>query len=202
MKGESPMGSITPDSTSRRQWVVAAAASVTLILPMRQADTRSAGDAATGWLAMVKSHHEAISRSFDALLDGSEAARMRREGLMRALSFQMTAHAVAEENVIYPALAISGLVSESDRLYLEQAHFKVQLAMINAIDAQQRDSAQWLGAVRELRDVVLLHARRDEEELLFPRLALQLDDQANQTLALAYDREYAQVRGVAATQIS
>lgn len=190
------------DNPSRRQWVVAAAASVTLILPMHRADTRNAGDPAAGWLTMVKGHHEAISRSFDVLLDGTENARMQRESLLRALSFQMTAHSVAEENVIYPALALNGLVSEADRLYLEQAHFKVQMAMLNAVQAQQRDTAQWLAALRQLRDVVLTHARRDEEETLFPRLALQLDDQANQELALAYDREYAQVRGAAARQIS
>lgn len=195
--------STSPDNASRRQWVVAAAASATLILPMQRADTRSAGDVTVGWLEMVKGHHEAISRSFDALLDPGEAARMKRDSMLRSLAFQMTAHAVAEENVIYPALAVNGLLTESDRLYLEQAHFKVQMAMLQAVDAQEREaSAQWLGAVRQLRDVVLTHARRDEEELLYPRLALQIGDRGNQELALAYDREYAQVRGVTLSRIS
>jgi len=193
---------LSPDSTARRQWVVAAAASATLILPMHQAGTQDRGDVTVGWLDMVKGHHAAIARAFDALLDTSDTARLRRDALMRSLAFQMTAHSVAEENVIYPALAVGGLLSESDRLYLEQAHFKVRLAMLQAVQAQERDAAQWLGAVRQLRDLVVTHARKDEEELLFPRLALQLGDRGNQELALDYDREYGQLRGVALTRIS
>ncbi|MGA0612756.1 hemerythrin domain-containing protein [Caldimonas sp. KR1-144] len=154
-----------------------------------------------GWLEMVKGHHEAISRSFDALLDDSDVSRLRRDSLLRTLAFQMTAHAVAEENALYPALAVHGLLPEADRLYMDHAHFKVQLAMMQAAEAGQRSTAEWLVAVRKLRDVALTHARKDEEETLFPRLALLLDDRDNQSLALTYEREYGQVRGVA-SQIS
>lgn len=200
MTDSSSPWSPAPDSTTRRQWVVATAAGVLLLLPMQRAGTRAPSEAA-GWLDMVKGHHEAISRTFDALLDDGDASRLRRDSLLRTLAFQMTAHAVAEENAVYPALALHGLLPEADRLYMDQAHFKVQLAMLQAAEAEQRSTAEWLAAVRKLRDVALTHARKDEEETLFPRLALLLDDRASQSLALAYEREHGQVRGVA-SQIS
>lgn len=191
------------EANSRRQWVVATAASATLLLPLhKEADTRT-HIVEGGWFAMVRSQHEAISQTFDALLDSSDSSQLRRESLLRTLAFQMTAHSVAEENVLYAALALNGLVRESDRLYLEQAHAKVLSAQLQVASAAQRTGSNpWRSDVRRLRDMVLSHARKDEEEELFPRLVQLLDENDNQALALAYDREYGQIRSVVASRFT
>jgi len=81
----------------------------------------SAGDG----LAIVKTHHAAIAKAFEELLATGMKAGAPRDAALKKLAHQLTAHAVAEENVLYPALAMNGMTSESDKLYLDHAHAKV-----------------------------------------------------------------------------
>jgi hemerythrin superfamily protein len=75
-----------------------------------------------GWLSLVKAHHVMIEQAFDALINEGGADFSRCMVLHKRLAYLLTAHSVAEENVLYPALAMCNLQSESDRLYLDQAH--------------------------------------------------------------------------------
>ncbi len=145
----------------------------------------------TDWLGLVKAHHDMLERAFDELIDGgSDPAR--RPVLYKRLAYLLTAHSVAEENAIYPALAMCGLQSESDRLYLDQAHAKVMNAMLDMADDKLGDA--WLQRVLELRSAVLAHARQDEEGDLYPRLVAAIDAPTATKLGVAYRREFLAVQ--------
>ena len=154
--------------------------------PLRQTEAMK-GD----WLRIVKAHHEMLERAFDELVDGGSDPS-RRPILYKRLAYLLTAHSVAEENAIYPALAMCGLQSESDRLYLDQAHAKVMNAMLDMADDKLGDA--WLQRVLELRSAVLAHARQDEEGDLYPRLVAAIDAPTATKLGVAYRREFLAVQ--------
>jgi hypothetical protein len=129
------------------------------------------------WLGLIKAHHMMLERAFDELIDGG-ADMARRPALYKRLAHLLTAHSVAEENVIYPALAMCGLQSDSDRLYLDQAHAKVMNAMLDMADDKLGDD--WLQRAKELRAAVLVgrSAKLRDHALptLFARAFTGLDD--------------------------
>ncbi|MGZ8259795.1 MAG: hemerythrin domain-containing protein [Caldimonas sp.] len=143
------------------------------------------------WLKMIEAHHAMLERAFDELIDGG-ADPERRPLLYKRLCYLLTAHSVAEENAVYPALAMFGLQSESDRLYLDQAHAKVMNAMLDMADDKLGEA--WLERARELRAAVLAHAKQDEEGDLYPRLVSALDLPTASKLSIAYRREFLAVK--------
>jgi len=143
------------------------------------------------WLGLVKAHHQMLERAFDELIE-AEGNLAQRPILYKRLAYLLTAHSVAEENAIYPALAMHGLQSESDRLYLDQAHAKVMNAMLDMADDKLGDS--WLQRAAELRSAVLTHAKQDEEGDLYPRLVAAIDLPTATKLSVAYRREFLTVK--------
>lgn len=175
---------------SRRHVLLGAVASATLAA-MQQAiaQTASGGD---DWLEMVKAHHKMVEQHFDTMLDSAGKTFLKREVMERKLDYLLTAHSVAEENVLYPALARAGLINEADRLYLDQAHAKVMNAGLQLVAA--KEEGEWFQKVRDLRAAVLKHAKEDEEANLYPKLQAMLDKGANARLAQMYRREFGMVR--------
>lgn len=147
---------------------------------------------ADDWLELIKSHHTLIEAAFDAVLANADSPVDIRQQRFRRLGLLLTAHCVAEENVIYPALAMYGLQSESDKLYLDQAHAKVMNAVLDMAD--DKGSTGWLEKTQELKAVVLRHANEDEEADLYPRLQAELDPTTAMKLGAAYRREFVSVK--------
>jgi hemerythrin superfamily protein len=143
------------------------------------------------WLGLIKAHHVMLERAFDELIDGG-ADMTQRPVLYKRLAYLLTAHSVAEENVIYPALAMCGLQSDSDRLYLDQAHAKVMNAVLDMADDKLGDD--WLQRAKELRTAVLSHAKEDEEGDLYPRLLAEIDASTATKLSVGYRREFLAVK--------
>ena len=94
--------------------------------------------------------------------------------------------------MLYPALAMCGLQSDSDRLYLDQAHAKVMNALLDLSDA--KCGPDWLEKATGLRDAVLRHAKEDEEGDLYPKLAKAIDAATASKLDMAYRREFVAVK--------
>ena len=173
----------------RRSLMAGAAAAA--LMPMREVVAQTA--AAKGdWMAMIKGHHALIAKTFDELLatDGKPAGR---PAVMRKLAHQLTAHSVAEENVLYAAMAMNGMVSESDKLYLDQAHAKVMNHQLEMM-AKMKDPKGWLDTAKAMQAAVLKHAKEDEEATLFPKLAQAMDASKNAMLTAAYRREFSTVK--------
>ncbi|MDB5966329.1 MAG: hypothetical protein JWQ72_2829 [Polaromonas sp.] len=144
---------------------------------------------------MVKAQHVLISQTFEALLASANRTYAARNRLLDRLGYQLTAHSVAEENVLYPALASAGMVSESDKLYLDQAHAKVMNTQLELLaKATNSPDATWTEKARALQAAVLTHAQQDEEANLYPKLQASLDPQKNAALTLLFAREFASVK--------
>jgi hemerythrin superfamily protein len=178
-----------------RRSLIAAAATTSAVFALR--DALAQAEAAAGpndWLAMVKSHHALVAKTFDQMLAAGNKTFLKRERMERLLSYELTAHSVAEENVLYPALARNGMLGESDKLYLDQAHAKVMNAELELVSA--KDEATWFDRVRSLQAAVLKHAKEDEEATIYPKLQQALDAPQNALLARLYKREFDSVKPV------
>jgi hemerythrin superfamily protein len=111
----------------------------------------------------------------------------------KRLTYLLTAHAVAEENVIYPALTRFGMTDASNRLYMEQAHAKVGNA---DLVMSPTDNDQWREEVATLRTAILHHAKDEEEADIFPRL-MQAAGPMNGQLTMLYAQQFATVQRAA-----
>jgi hemerythrin superfamily protein len=179
--------------TTHRRLVLGAFAAAALI-PMRETVAQAAASGGD-WLAMIQGHHALVAKTFDRLLASQKSTYLARERLVRLIGYQLTAHSVAEENVIYPALAMAGMTSDADKLYLDQAHAKVMNAQME-MQARLKDQGDWMTPARNLRDAVLKHAKEDEEGRLYPQLKAKLDPAANAMLTAGYQREFNSVKPV------
>ncbi len=182
---------MTPDLRLSRRHLLLAAAAGTAALNLRQAVAQTASRGGD-WLAMIQQHHQLVAKTFDKTLSSRGKTYLQRDLLQKTLTYELTAHSVGEENVIYPTLARSGLLSESDRLYLDQAHAKVMNAELELI-AEQNESA-WFDKVRALQAAVLKHAQQDEEANVYPMLKSKLDGRTNAMLTALYQREFDRVK--------
>lgn len=176
-------------SPNRRDALISVA--LTGLIPMQEAvaqTTARGGD----WLAMVKVHHEVIAATMEKLVALS-AREMPSEGMLKMLGSQLTAHSVAEENVIYPAMASNGMASEADKLYMDQAHAKVMNAQIE-MALKLKEGKPWHETAKALQAAVLKHAKEDEEGNWYPKLQKKLTAQQNALLTTAYQREFNSVK--------
>lgn len=142
------------------------------------------------WLDMVKAHHSMIADNLDQIVATSDGQAERRAELLHHLGYLLTAHSVAEENVLYPALARMGMMGVSDHLYIEQAHAKVGNA---DLEMSPKDGPDWLAKARALRAAVLHHAKDEEEADIFPRLMQAAGPEMNAKLTAHYARQFQSV---------
>ncbi|HZY17719.1 MAG TPA: hemerythrin domain-containing protein [Ramlibacter sp.] len=176
-------------STGRRLALAGLAAS---LLPLREAVAQTAASGGD-WFAMIQKHHALVAASLEKLLASDKSTYLAREQLVRMIGYQLTAHSVAEENVIYPAIAMAGMTTDSDKLYLDQAHAKVMNAQLE-MQARLKDKGNWKEAARTLQDAVLKHAKEDEEGRLYPQLRSKLSAAENALLTAGYQREFSSVK--------
>jgi hemerythrin superfamily protein len=174
-----------------RRTLCAAAVAGTALASMQEAVAQT--DAGGGdWMAMVQAHHAMIDATFKDLLATRDNQAAQRRALHQRLAYQLTAHSVAEENVLYPGLAMHGLKPGSDKLYHDQAQAKVINAELDM--AADKGNAAWLEKVRTLQAAVLQHAKQDEEGDLYPKLKQASSAEENAKMTAAYRREFARVR--------
>lgn len=170
-----------------------AAVIATRLLPPVFASAVGSARAAMGgdpFEALAEDH-----RHFIAMLTrmerSSESGGLNRMQLLLRMKRRLTAHALAEEDVIYPMLnVIAGEEEDARNLYAEHAEIKMHLHALEQL-APAGGSA-WLERVRELKTLLAEHARQ-EEERDFPRLRENLDEQAIQKLSAHVHREKALV---------
>jgi hemerythrin superfamily protein len=100
----------------------------------------------------------------------------------------LTAHALAEEDIIYPMLRDDAHREDmASQLYREHAEMKVHLF---ELEHRDKSDSRWIGKLRELRGIIADHARQ-EEESEFPRLRSALGGNAKSRLMGEIGREKA-----------
>lgn len=131
-------------------------------------------------------------RHIMALLNEMEqthpSATFRRTQLLLRLKRRLAAHAMAEEDVVYPLLH-DRAHEEGDtrRLYGEHADMKMHLF---ALEQMPKDDPAWLGRVTELKMLIAEHVHQ-EEEVDFPKLRDALSRRATARLSGSVRREKA-----------
>ncbi|BAI76481.1 hemerythrin HHE cation binding domain protein (plasmid) [Azospirillum sp. B510] len=97
----------------------------------------------------------------------------RRTQLLLRLKRRLAAHAMAEEDVVYPLLHDQARKEEDARhLYGEHAEIKMHLF---ALEQTPKDDPRWLAVALDLKRIIDGHVRQ-EEEIDFPALRNSLDD--------------------------
>lgn len=133
-------------------------------------------------------------RHFLNLLEQMEQSRGRgvvwRTQLLLRLKRSLTAHALAEEDVVYPMLdEQAGAERAASSLYAEHGMIKTHLW---ALERGMGEESAWLSRASHLRRQLEQHARQ-EEEVEFPRLRAVMDQEAIARLARHVRREKAMV---------
>jgi hemerythrin superfamily protein len=109
------------------------------------------------WLSMVLDHHDAIRAAFTTAKGATTAAD--RKAAMHALAVVLNGHSLAEEVVLYPALAQAGEKAHAGLAYTEQTTAKMQMAELENIAPS---SEAWLDKVGHIEGAVLHHMFEEE----------------------------------------
>jgi hypothetical protein len=111
------------------------------------------------WLSQILDHHEEIEQAFAATRAASTADS--RRAAQKRLGILLNGHAMAEEAVIYPALAQEGKQGHANTAYTEQAAAKMQLAALETLDPLSEDYLDKLG---HLEGAVATHVYQEESD--------------------------------------
>ena len=142
----------------------------------REATQTARGLASPGdWLSAALDHHDEIRECFAEGRAARSAAD--RTAAMKRLSRVLNPHSLAEEVVLYPALAQCGEKLHAGHAYTEQTTAKMQMAELENI-APSSDA--WKDKWEHIEGAVLTHIF-EEESSWFIKLREKHEDQAKLT---------------------
>ena len=125
-----------------------------------EAHTKARAAAEPGdWLSMILDHHEQIDAAFERVKTAASADSRRKA--QKQLGILLTGHSMAEEAVIYPALAQAGKQGHANTAYTEQVAAKQQLAALEVMDPMSEDYLDKLG---HLEGAVRTHIYQEESD--------------------------------------
>jgi len=136
------------------------------------------------WLARVLEQHQLIETLFiEARMAEPGADRVKA---MKHLGQLLTAHSMAEEVVLYQAIARLGDKGDATMAYEEQSMAKVEMAALERLDPE---SDAWLDQLETIRKAVALHVYEEESDW-FPKLHRAASETEADMLSLRYDEEF------------
>ncbi|WP_066653763.1 MULTISPECIES: hemerythrin domain-containing protein [Sphingomonas] len=141
------------------------------------------------WLAEILDHH----REIETLFAHAKAAATvdARRAALKQLGTMLTAHAVAEEAAIYPALAAQRQVGHAELAYQEQSAAKMELGLLERLDPMSEDFADKLGHI----EGAVAHHVYSEEGTWFAQLAEDLDAGEKSLVTARYREEFDRYMG-------
>lgn len=160
--------------------------------PEERAETRAKArslSGGTGWLAQVLDHHEQIDAALDAVRTASTPAT--RRAAQKWLGTLLTGHSMAEEAVLYPAMALGSHQTHATEAYAEQSGAKVQTAGLDELDPMSKD---YLDKLEHLRLAVAMHVHREESDW-FPELRKSGEAATQAKLSRRYKEEFERYMG-------
>ena len=155
----------------------------------RRAAAKAAVSLQGDWEKQLKREHRGVRRLVKAMAESDIGEAPRRAALLGELAETLTRHAVEEENIVYPALASSGVGGEVGDLFDDHAEMKT---LIRQLETMGPEAVEWGPTAKSLKTLVYRHVRQ-EEQSCFPLLHDQTSDGANQGLTRLVRREAARV---------
>jgi hypothetical protein len=136
------------------------------------------------WLSLVLDHHQQIEEAF-ARVRAAANAQSRREA-QKALAILLNGHSMAEEAVIYPALAHIGKAMSAEMAYTQQIAAKMQIAALDHLDPMAEDYLDKLGHL----EGAVAHHVYEEEHSWFVDLKEQAPPADQMRVSERYKEEY------------
>lgn len=109
------------------------------------------------WLSQILDHHLILEDAFATVKAASDGGT--RRAATKELGVVLTGHAIAEEAVIYPALAEAGEKTHSGMGYDEQALVKVQMALLEKLEPMSQD---FIDKLEHIKGAVTHHMYQEE----------------------------------------
>lgn len=122
------------------------------------------------WLSLALEHHDEIRAAFEECRNAMTAET--RLAAMEELALVLNGHSLAEELVLYPAMAKAHEKGHANQAYTEQTAAKMQMAELERIDP---DTQEWMDKLEHIRGAVLHHMYEEEKDW-FPELKKQAVD--------------------------
>lgn len=141
------------------------------------------------WLGQILDHHEAIEAAF-AAVKAAQNVDSRRSALTE-LSILLSAHANAEEAVIYPALIHFGHKAHGMAGYEEQAGAKANLGELEYLDPL---GLEFTDKLEHIRGAVAHHVYEEENDRFLELKGLNTTDQDH--LSRRYAEEFRRFSGI------
>ncbi len=150
-----------------------------------EARAKARSEAVSGdWLSLILDHHQRLERAFAEVKAAPDASARRL--VQKRLATLLTGHAIAEEAVIYPALANAGHKIHATTAYTEQVAAKMQAAALERLDPMSEDYLDKLG---HLEGAVLTHVY-EEESSWFLELKRDASDADQEMITARYREEF------------
>ncbi len=142
--------------------------------------------AASGdWVDALITEHEMTLAIFDKMEATDDSQTTTRSHLLTKLKYALSKHAIQEEMVVYPALRQANLATEADDLGSEHGYVKTYLY---ELETMPNDSPEWLARVRDFREMIEEHMRKEEDEI-FPSFRAQMSDDQNAKITAMMNKE-------------
>lgn len=145
------------------------------------------------WLSCALEHHDHIRAAFETARRAPPGGA--RIAAMKGLAVVLNGHSLAEEVVLYPALAAVDAARHAQTAYAEQTEAKIQMAQLERLSPQSPD---WLAQLEEIQAAVLAHME-EEESTFFIEIRERHADQDRLTARYREEFERYTRTGIVAT---
>jgi hypothetical protein len=116
------------------------------------------------WLSVALDHHDLIRDAFAAVRSATDEEDQR--AAQEELKLVLMGHSIAEEGVLYPALALSGEKAHAEMGFNEQAMVKIQMMALANLPPLSQEYMDKLGHI----EGAVLHHMYQEESTWFLEL--------------------------------
>jgi len=168
----------------------AAALVASRLLPPVMAQAAGTARAAAGQdpFDALAHDHRVILSLLDQMEHSPDSAVFDRTQRLLRLKHRLAAHAMAEEDVVYPLLHDRAHeVDDTKQLYSEHAEMKMHLY---TLEQMPKNDPRWRGVVRDLRQLIEKHVHQ-EEQVDFPKLRRIMDKEETIRISGEVQREKA-----------
>lgn len=152
-------------------------------------ETARAVAAKGSWFEMVLNHHEQIEAAFDAVANAKSPDN--RRATQKWLALLLNGHSIAEEAVLYPALASHGEKLRAELAYQEQSAAKGETAALEELDPLSEDFTDKLEHIRG----AVAHHVYEEEGTWYQKLQEKASPETMERLTRRYQEEFSRYMG-------
>ncbi|AUT00869.1 DNA nickase [Nostoc sp. CENA543] len=137
---------------------------------------------------VLRLDHNKVNILFTEIQQSNDAQKIQE--YFGQIYKDLTAHAEAEEEVVYPRVRAFYGESDTQELYDEQAEMKRMLEQIKALSPS---SSEFKDRVRQLADIVMDHVRQ-EENTMFAAIRNNLSSDQSEQLATQFKAAKAKIQ--------